>query len=115
MSDISVEQKLELLQSIRETEDRNRMNLRQQENLLYGADRRYDGGLAYGEANENTKGNFFMGLRIFAAVVLFSLYVIFHFTEGRIFSVDIKTVDRLIGINYRSDSIDNIADFLYNK
>ena len=39
MSDISVEQKLLLLRSIREAEDKNRMNLRQHENLLYGAGR----------------------------------------------------------------------------
>ena len=39
MSDISVEQRLLLLRSIREAEDKNRMNLRQHENLLYGAGR----------------------------------------------------------------------------
>lgn len=115
MSDISVEQKLLLLRSIREAEDKNRMNLRQHENLLYGAGRQSEmTEPVYGTQDVSTR-HFFMGVRIFAAIVLFSLYVIFSFTKGSIFSLNTEKIDRLLGANYQLDAIDNIEEFLYNE
>ena len=115
MSDISVEQKLLLLRSIREAEDKNRMNLRQHENLLYGAGRQNEMTEPVYGTQDVPARHFFMGVRIFAAIVLFSLYVIFSFTGDSIFFLNTKKIDRLLGANYQLDAIDNIEEFLYNK
>ena len=115
MSDISVEQKLLLLRSIREAEDKNRMNLRQHENLLYGAGRQAEMTEPVYGAQDVSARHFFMGVRIFAAIVLFSLYVILSFTRDSVFSLNSEKIDRLLGANYQLDAIDNIEEFLYNK
>lgn len=115
MSDISVEQRLLLLRSIREAEDKNRMNLRQHENLLYGVGRQNEMTEPVYGTQDVPAMHFFMGVRIFAAIVLFSLYVIFSFTGDSIFSLNTEKIDRLLGANYQLDAIDNIEEFLYNK
>ena len=114
MSDISVEQKLLLLRSIREA-DKNRMNLRQHENLLYGAGRQAEMTEPVYGTQDISARHFFMGVRIFAAIVLFSLYVILSFTRDRVFFLNTEKIDRLLGANYQLDAIDNIEEFLYNK
>ena len=63
MSDISVEQKLLLLRSIREAEDKNRMNLRQHENLLYGAGRQNEMTEPVYGTQDVPARHFFMGVR----------------------------------------------------
>lgn len=84
MSDISVEQKLLLLRSIREAEDKNRMNLRQHENLLYGAGRQNEMTEPVYGTQDVPARHFFMGVRIFAAIVLFSS-MLFSALQGTVF------------------------------
>ena len=115
MSDISVEQKLLLLRSIREAEDNNRMNSRQHEYLLYGAGRQNEMTESVYGTQDVPAVHFFIGVRIFAAIVMFSLYVIFRFTGDSIFFLNTEKIDRLLGANYQLDAIDNIEEFLYNK
>ena len=84
MSDISVEQKLLLLRSIREAEDKNRMNLRQHENLLYGAGRQNEMTEPVYGTQDVPARHFFMGVRIFAAIVLFPS-MLFSALQGTVF------------------------------
>ena len=112
MSDITAEQKLMLLRDIREAQDRNRMSLRQRENILYGERlNRFseDGVLHRNEKHWKSHA----GIRILLALLIFALYVILDFTNTAVFSLQTEEINRLLSRNYLVNAIDFIEEIPY--
>lgn len=110
MSDITAEQKLMLLRDIREAQDRNRMNLRQRENILYG-----NRAKCCREENlmQDQGGKGHAGIRLLLALMIFALYVILDFTHTAVFSLQTEEIDKLLARNYQANAIDFIEEIPY--
>lgn len=118
MSDISIEKKLELIRSIRETNSRNRSSLRQHAHILYGD--KYDTNIFHDDADmtdspyPNRKGKIStLGIRALLAVMLFSLYVILDYTGGEWFSLNAGKLFTYIEENYSSNAFAFMEEITY--
>lgn len=114
MSDITAEQRLALIRSIREENNRNRLSIRNRQNILYGYN--YDKcDIEYCE-NPTGMSNSFRckpGMRILTAIVLFSVYVILDYTNITFFSLDTTVISTRIMENYDLNAIDFLEEITY--
>lgn len=114
MSDITAEKRMELIRNIREENSRNRMNLRTRENILYGHS--YDSAVANEVTNttiSSEKAFSTLGIRILAAVILFSLFIILDYTKQTWFSLDSARICKYLQENYTPNSFDFIEEITY--
>ncbi len=114
MSDITAEKKLELIRNIREENSRNRMNLRSRENILYGQN--YDNPVTNDSVNmtiSSEKSFSTLGIRIFTAIILFSLFIILDYTKQTWFSLDSVQICKYLQENYTLNSFDFIQEITY--
>lgn len=72
MSDLTVERRLALVQSIREENDRNRNNIRNRQQLLYGQE--YSRPAPFSAEEAPAASSF--GIRFLAALAIFVLFVV---------------------------------------
>lgn len=114
MSEITAERRMELIRTIREENSRNRMNLKNRENILYG--QTYDKS-AMTEAENMTdtspKSVSLLGIRILVSVILFSLFVILDYTEDTWFSVNATSICESIKENASLNSFAFIKEITY--
>lgn len=118
MSDISIERKLELIRSIRETDSRNRSSLKRHQHILYG--QKYDNDFTVGEADmagmeyPGRKGKIStLGMRSLLAIILFSFYVILDYTGGEWFSVNAGKAFAYIEENSSSNGFAFMQEITY--
>ena len=114
MSDITAEQKVELIRSIREQNNKNRSNLKSREHILYGS--AYDAYSAYSEADaegQTQDHTSFMGIRILAGIVLFALFIILDYTQNSFFSFNADKIYTVVTENYIANSFDFIEEITY--
>ena len=115
MSDITAEKRLELIRNIREENNRNRSKLRNRESILYGQN--YDDSVTRDtvEVTEtSTRPASSLGIRIVIAIVLFSIFIIFEYTEKTFFSINSTIIYKYLQENYTWESFDFIEDITYN-
>lgn len=113
MSDVTAEKRLALIRNIREENTRNRMNLRNRENILYG---QHYHSVTNDQADDilhTGKHASSLGLRILVAIVLFSLFVILDYTERTWFSVNASGIRETLQENYIVNSFDFIKEITY--
>lgn len=106
MSDITAEKRLALIRSIREENTRNRLNLRNRQRILYGHG--YDNYIVdeYGNMTSPSKRHSTLGIRILAAIAVFSVFVILDYTKTPVSGL----LWERLGENYPL----NIVDFMEN-
>lgn len=114
MSDITAEKKLALIRSIREENDRNRMSMRNRQNILYGYYYdKCDTEFADNPTDMSKCFNRSLGIRILVAIVLFSVYVILDYTGTSFFSLDTTVISTSLMENYDLNAIDFIEEISY--
>lgn len=114
MSDITAERRLELIRNIREENNRNRMNMRNRESILYGQN--YDKVVTYEEEKTSTTSTTQGGMlffRILAAIILFSLFVILDYNKATWFSLNTDIICNYLKENYTLNSFDFIKEITY--
>ncbi len=117
MNEITSDRRLELLRNIREESERNRMNLRNHQNILYG--NHYDN---YVESEDNDMTNvssknnsstFFF--RTIIAIILFVLFVLWDYSGYSIWDLKSSTICTYIENNYDFNIIDFADRILYTN
>lgn len=117
MSEITGERRLELLRAIREENERNRMNLRNQQNILYG--NKYndtiDTNHVDSTAMSTPKSISTVFIRFLIAIILFALFVIWDYSQIKIYNLDTTGVCNYIQDNYDFNIIDFIDKITYTN
>ncbi|HKM33667.1 MAG TPA: hypothetical protein VJY54_02875 [Lachnospiraceae bacterium] len=115
MSEITGERRLELLRTIREENARNRMNLKNQQSILYGI--KYDS-IVESENMDTTdlsisKSHSTIFIRILVAVILFILFVIWDYSGKSYININTASVCSYLQDNYSLNIIDFIDKITY--
>lgn len=97
MSDISVQKRLDLIKSIREENNRNRLSLNSRDSMT--------------EATSKSFSSF--PFRFLFASILFSLFVILDSMDFSFFSINAVTISTVINENYALNTIDFIKEISY--
>ncbi len=113
MSDITAEKRLELIRTIREDNNRNRLKLKNRESILYGHG--YETALydKKEEAPPSQKSLSMTGFRILAAILLFSLFVIMDYTGSTYFDINAETICDYLRENYTPNTFDFMKEITY--
>lgn len=103
-----------LVRSIREDNYRNRMNMRNRQSILSGF--AYDGSVINNGSDLTTvsqKKKSSLGLRLLTAIVLFSLFIIWDYTDSTWFSKNTTDITDAVRENYSFNIIDFIGKITY--
>lgn len=113
MSDITAEKRLELIRTIREDNNRNRLNLKNRESILYGHG--YEAAIydKKDAAPPSQKNLSMTGFRILAAILLFSLFVIMDYTDTTYFNINSETICDYLKENYTPNTFDFMKEITY--
>ena len=117
MSEITGDRRLELLRTIREENERNRMNLRNQQNILYG--NKYDNNVESDNMIatdvSNAKGTSTIFIRTLVAIIVFILFVIWDYSGKSFMNMKTNSVSSYIQENYSFNIIDFISKITYTN
>lgn len=115
MSEITGERRLELLRTIREENERNRMNLKNQQSILYGS--KYDNIVESDNIHTTdmsiTKTKTTVFFRLLIAIILFALFVIWDYSGKTFMNVNSASVCTYIQDNYSFNIIDFMDKITY--
>lgn len=114
MEELCTEQRLRLVQQIRQEHHQNRQTLKARENILYGqesVEHPYTEDI-YHDAQEKGVSSFGFGMRLLLAVLLFIGYFFLLRSEGSIGGWNAQRIQS--EVNRYSDAAINVFDFIDN-
>lgn len=123
MSQLTSEQKLRLVHSIREENKQNQMAMRSRENILFGTnmplvdmENEYEAAYKYGSGGEDTPAaavSPFGKIRLFAAIALLAGFIFMDMSKIKVMGMDAAYIENKIEQDYMTNLFDFINTFPY--
>ena len=118
MEQTSIEQKLELIRTLRNEHDENMDKIKRREDILYPGHSYYN---SYETSDkkelENTieerKGSIFFKLRVLICIVLFLLFFFMDIKNYSVYSITSEKIVQEIGTTFNVNTIDFVKKFPY--
>lgn len=113
MNDITAEKRLELIRTIRAENSKNRMNMQNRQSILYGYP--YDDSVKTAEyrMTQTSQRVSATGIRILFAIILFSLFIVWDYSNLNLFSLNTTQIYEYLQENYTLNSFAFIEEITY--